>query len=48
LVVTWRSRGKIFIVISAYLLGRPNTKSELREVISRTLAEFDLIAQINC
>jgi acyl transferase domain-containing protein/acyl-CoA synthetase (AMP-forming)/AMP-acid ligase II/acyl carrier protein len=48
LVVSWRSRGKIFIVISAYLLGRPNTNSELREVISRTLAEFDLIAQITC
>ena len=47
LVGSGRARGKIFIIISAYLPGRPNTKSELREVISRTLAEFDLNAQIN-
>ncbi|MGO9101997.1 MAG: phosphopantetheine-binding protein, partial [Mycobacterium sp.] len=43
-----RGRGKIFIRISAYLPGRPNTKNELREVISRTLAEFDLNAEIEC
>ncbi len=41
-----RSRGKIFIRISAYVLGRPNTKNELREMVSRTFAEFDLIAEI--
>jgi hypothetical protein len=43
-----RGRGKIFIRISAYLLGQPNTKNELREIISRTFAEFDLIAEIDC
>ncbi len=42
-----RSRGKIFIRISAYVLGRPNTKNELREMMSRTFAEFDLIAEID-
>jgi len=43
-----RGRGKIFIRISAYLVGQPNTKSELREIISRTFAEFDLNAEIDC
>ncbi len=43
-----RGRGKIFIRISAYLLGRPNTESELREILSRTFAEFDLHAEIDC
>ena len=43
-----RGRGKIFIRISAYLLGRPNTKNELPEMVSRTFAEFDLIAEIDC
>jgi mycoketide-CoA synthase len=43
-----RGRGKMFIRISAYLLGRPNTKSELREVVSRTFAEFELNAEIDC
>jgi hypothetical protein len=43
-----RVHGKMFIRISAYLLGRPNTKNELREVISRTFAEFDLNTEIDC
>ena len=43
-----RVRGKIFIRISAYLPGRSNTENELRETISRTLAEFDLNAEIDC
>jgi len=42
-----RGRGKIFIRISAYVVGRPNTRGELREMISRTLAEFDLNAEID-
>jgi mycoketide-CoA synthase len=42
-----RVRGKVFIRISAYLLGRPNTENELREVVSRTFAEFDLNAEID-
>ncbi|OBK45100.1 hypothetical protein A5655_12330 [Mycobacterium sp. 1081908.1] len=41
-----RGNGKIFLRISAYVLGRENTKDELREIISRTLAEFDLTAEI--
>ena len=43
-----RVRGKIFVRISAYIPGRPNTKDELREVMSRTFAEFDLNAEIDC
>jgi polyketide synthase 12 len=43
-----RGRGKMFIRISAYLLGRPNTKDELRESVSRTFAEFGLNAEIDC
>ncbi|OBG36946.1 hypothetical protein A5673_17365 [Mycobacterium sp. E3198] len=43
-----RSRGKIFFRISAYVLGRQNTQDELREMVSRTFAEFDLIAEIDC
>ncbi|WP_304528656.1 type I polyketide synthase [Mycobacterium sp. E2327] len=43
-----RGRGKIFIRISAYVLGRSNTQDELREIISRTFAEFDLTAEIDC
>ena len=42
-----RVRGKRFMRIAAYILGRPNTKNELREVISRTFAEFDLNAEID-
>ena len=48
LVVSGRGRGKMSIRISAYILGRPNTKSELREIVSRTFAEFDLNAEIDC
>ena len=47
-VASGRGRGKIFIRISAYLPGKPNTENELREVISRTFAEFDLMAEIDC
>ncbi|EUA03663.1 putative fatty acyl-AMP ligase and polyketide synthase [Mycobacterium kansasii 824] len=36
------------IGVSAYLVGRSNTKDELRELVSRTLAEFDLNAEIDC
>ncbi|WP_319436472.1 fatty-acid--AMP ligase [Mycobacterium sp. RTGN5] len=46
LVGSGRLQGKIVITISAYLLGGPNTKAELREVISETFAEFDLIAEM--
>jgi acyl transferase domain-containing protein/acyl-CoA synthetase (AMP-forming)/AMP-acid ligase II/acyl carrier protein len=47
LVGSGRGRGKIYVVISAYLLGQPNTKNELREIVSRTFAEFDLKAEID-
>ena len=43
-----RARGKMGIRISAYILGRPNTKDDLRESVSRTFAEFDLDAEIDC
>ena len=43
-----RGRGKMSIRVSAYLLGRPNTIDELRESVSRTFAEFDLHAEIDC
>ncbi len=43
-----RARGKMGIRISAYILGRPNTKEDLRDCASRTLAEFDLDAEIDC
>jgi polyketide synthase 12 len=42
-----RVRGKMSIRISAYLLDRPNTKDDLREIISRTFAEFDLSVEID-
>ena len=42
-----RGSGKMSIRISAYLVGRENTKDELRDVISRTFAEFDLKAEID-
>jgi hypothetical protein len=43
-----RGRGMIFIRVSSYLLGRLNTKDELREVVSNTFAEFGLAAEIDC
>jgi polyketide synthase 12 len=43
-----RGSGKIFVRISAYLPGRPNTKNDLRELVSRTFAEFDLTAEFDC
>jgi NAD(P)-dependent dehydrogenase (short-subunit alcohol dehydrogenase family)/acyl carrier protein len=42
-----RGPEKISIRIAAYIVGRPNTRGELREMISRTLAEFDLNAEID-
>jgi hypothetical protein len=47
LVVSGRLRGKVVVTISAYLLGGPNSKAELREIISDTFAEFDLIAEMD-
>jgi acyl transferase domain-containing protein/acyl-CoA synthetase (AMP-forming)/AMP-acid ligase II/NADPH:quinone reductase-like Zn-dependent oxidoreductase/acyl carrier protein len=42
-----RVGGKMSIRVTAYILGRENTKDELREVISRTFAEFGLKAEID-
>ncbi|WP_410506136.1 SDR family NAD(P)-dependent oxidoreductase [Mycolicibacterium mucogenicum] len=42
-----RVAGKMSIRISAYLPGRPNTREALRDMVSRTLAEFALDAQID-
>ncbi|MCV7079013.1 hypothetical protein H7I94_27885 [Mycobacterium szulgai] len=42
-----RIHGKICISITAYLVGRRNSKDELRELISRTFAEFNLTAAID-
>ncbi|WP_158015200.1 type I polyketide synthase [Mycobacterium basiliense] len=47
LLASGRFRGKISIRISAYLPGWSNTKDALRELVSRTFAEFDLTAEID-
>lgn len=46
-LLSGRVHGKVFITIVSYHVGRENSKSELREVTSRTLAEFDLTAVID-
>jgi hypothetical protein len=43
-----RGRGKMSLRISAYVLGRPNTKDDLRELVAGTFDEFDLSAEIDC
>ncbi|WP_375488467.1 hypothetical protein, partial [uncultured Mycobacterium sp.] len=43
---SWRIRDKIRISLSAYQPGAENTKSALRELAARTLAEFDLTGEI--
>ncbi|WP_234785602.1 hypothetical protein [Mycolicibacterium mucogenicum] len=42
-----RVAGKMSIRISAYLPGRPNTREALRDMVSRTLGDFGLDAQID-
>jgi hypothetical protein len=42
-----RIHGKISITVVAYLVGRVNSRAELREMTLRTLAEFDLTAMID-
>lgn len=39
--------GKVCIHVLAYQLGAENTKPALRELLARTLAEFDLTAEID-
>jgi hypothetical protein len=44
---SWRIGGKIFgISVEAYQPGAENTKPALRELVARTLAEFDLTGEI--
>ncbi|KAA1246584.1 fatty acyl-AMP ligase, partial [Mycobacterium simiae] len=42
-----RGHGKIFFRVVGYLPGKPNTIDWLREIVSRTFAEFDLTAEID-
>lgn len=42
-----RIHGRFSITVVAYLVGRANSRAELREMTSRTLAEFDLTAVID-
>ena len=46
-MLSGRIREKIFITISAYPVGAANSKNELRELASRTFAEFELTAKID-
>ena len=45
-LLSWRIGGKIGITVAAYQLGAENTKSALRELAARTLAEFGLVGEI--
>lgn len=38
--------GKVFITVVAYRAGGPNSREDLREVVSRAFAEFELTAEI--
>jgi hypothetical protein len=43
---SWRIGDKIGITVEAYQPGAENTKPALRELVARTLAEFDLTGDI--
>ena len=43
----WRTDDKVGINVVAYQPGAENTKPALRELAERTLAEFDLIGEID-
>ena len=45
--VRGRGREKVFLRVSGYLPGRQNSADELRELVSLTLAEFDLTAEFD-
>ncbi len=47
-IASGRVPGKIFITVVAYRPGRTNSPDELRELVSRTFAEFNLTAEIDC
>ena len=44
---SWRIGDKIAITVEAYQPGTENTKPALRELVARTLAEFDLAGEID-
>jgi hypothetical protein len=44
---SWRIGDKVGITVEAYQPGADNTKPALRELAARTLAEFDLTAEID-
>ena len=46
-LVSGRDNRKFWMCINAYLAGRPNSQEALREDTARTLAEFDLTAEIH-
>jgi hypothetical protein len=46
LVISGRAHEKVWITVNAYLSGRTNSQDALREDLSRTFAEFNLIAEI--
>jgi len=46
-LVSGRDHRTVFISINAYLAGRTNSQDALREDTVRTLAEFDLSAEIH-
>jgi hypothetical protein len=46
-LVSGRVHGKVFITVFAYRVGGENSKNELHEVVSRTLADFTLSAVID-
>ncbi|MBO0864431.1 MAG: hypothetical protein J2P16_05090 [Mycobacterium sp.] len=39
--------GKVFLTVAAYRLDRENSKSDLRQLAARTLAEFELVGAID-
>jgi hypothetical protein len=46
-LLSWRVCGKIGITVVGYQPGGNNTKPALRELAAQTLAEFDLIGEID-
>lgn len=45
---SWRTGGaRVYLTVNAYQPGAENTKSALRELAARTLAEFDLTGTID-
>lgn len=47
-VASGRAPSGVFLTVVAYRPNHSNSPKELREIVSRTLAEFDLTADIDC